>query len=145
MVGALGVCTVSASSHLCAASLLWSDHVADLTARSPHRQTTMAEQTQARYAFVTLLTSDSYLPGALTAVHSLLDVEGTRPDQPFDTVCLVTPATVGQDAIKALNKTFDHVVGVAEITTSNWANLDLLGESCLSPSENAESRPSTAS
>lgn len=85
----------------------------------------MAPTTQ---AFVTLLTSDSYLPGVLTCINSLLDVEGVHPNTPFKTVCLVTPATVGQAAIKALEKTFDQVVGVEEITTTSWAELDLLGE-----------------
>lgn len=83
-----------------------------------------------RRAFVTLLTSDSYLAGALTCINSLLDVEGAA-SQGFDTVCLVTPATVGQSSIKALQKTFDAVVGVAEITTESWKELDLLGESLL--------------
>lgn len=83
-----------------------------------------------RRAFVTLLTSDSYLAGALTCINSLLDVEGAA-SKGFDTVCLVTPATVGQASMKALQKTFDAVVGVAEITTESWKELDLLGESLL--------------
>ena len=89
-----------------------------------------ATTTRQRRAFVTLLTSDSYLAGALTCVNSLLDVEGTA-SLDFETVCLVTPATVGQASIKALQKTFDAVVGVAEITTESWKELDLLGESTL--------------
>jgi glycogenin glucosyltransferase len=78
------------------------------------------------FAFVTLLTSDSYLPGALTSINSLLDVEGAQHRE-FDTVCLVTPSTVGQASIKALQNTFDCVIGVAEITTESWRELDLLG------------------
>lgn len=65
----------------------------------------------------------------MTCINSLLDVEGTA-SLDFETVCLVTPATVGQASLKALQKTFDAVVGVAEITTESWKELDLLGE-CL--------------
>jgi hypothetical protein len=79
-------------------------------------------------AFVTLLTSDSYLAGALTAIHSVLDAEGVQLRRAFETVCLVTPATVSQAAIKALERTFDRVIGVEEITTESWSELDLLGE-----------------
>lgn len=80
------------------------------------------------FAVVTLLTSDSYLAGALTTLKSLLDVEGSSPEKSFETVCLVTPSTVGQSSIKALERCFDRVVGVEEITTSSWTELDLLGE-----------------
>ena len=83
------------------------------------------------HAFVTLITTDSYLPGALTCVASLLDAEGNDPtNKKFDTVCLVTPATVGHESIKALQKAFDVVVGVEAISTSNRNSkeLDLLGE-----------------
>lgn len=79
-----------------------------------------------------MLTSDTYLAGALVAINSLLDVEHsarkTTLARDFETVCLVTPATVGQQSIKALQKTFDCVVGVAEIETESWTELDLLGE-----------------
>lgn len=81
-----------------------------------------------RKAFCTLLTTDSYLAGALVCVNSLLDVERSTNQRQWDTVCLVTPSTVGQASIKALQKTFDAVVGVAEITTESWKELDLLGE-----------------
>lgn len=79
------------------------------------------------FAVVTLLTTDSYLPGALTAIHSLLDIEGPAPFRPFETVCLVTPSTVSHDTLQALEKVFDRVVGVEEIVTQSWTELDLLG------------------
>lgn len=91
----------------------------------------MASQAQAQarpFAVATLLTSDSYLPGALTAIQSLLDVEGASPSRPFDTVCILTPATVGHESIQAAETVFDHVIGVEEITTTSWDELDLLGE-----------------
>ncbi|KAK4055735.1 glycogenin glucosyltransferase [Microbotryomycetes sp. JL201] len=89
--------------------------------------------TDSRHAVVHLLTSDSYLPGVLVSHASLLDVEGGLRKQ-FDTVCIVTPETVSQRAIKALQNTFDRVVGVQQIESDSWANLDLLGRRDLSAS-----------
>ncbi|GAA5965772.1 hypothetical protein JCM3765_007340 [Sporobolomyces pararoseus] len=89
-----------------------------------------------RFAFVTLLTSDSYLAGALTTINSVLDVEPFTPhdQRKFDTVCLVSPATVGHSSLKALEKTFDAIVGVEQIITESWGNLDLLGRRDLAAS-----------
>ena len=81
------------------------------------------------FAFVTLITTDSYLPGALTCVKSLLDAEGNDPtNKKFHTVCLVTPSTVAHASLKALQKAFDVVVGVEPIVTKNLKELDLLGK-----------------
>jgi len=89
-----------------------------------------------RFAFVTLLTSDSYLAGALTTINSVLDIEPFTPhsQRTFDTVCLVSPSTVGHASLKALEKVFDVVVGVEQIITESWGNLDLLGELSLDSS-----------
>lgn len=80
------------------------------------------------FAFVTLVTSDHYLPGALVVSHSLREVEGPTPTNPYDTVCVVTPATVSVETIRALRRVFDLVVGVEEIRTRSWEELALLGE-----------------
>lgn len=85
-----------------------------------------------RYAVVTLVTSDSYLPGALVALNSLLDAEGAPPSptaRAFATVCLATPASVGHATLQALDKAFDQVIGVEPILTQSWEELRLLGES----------------
>ena len=82
-----------------------------------------------RHAFVTLLTSNHYLPGALTLVSSLTDVERDR--DLFDTVCIVTVPNVSHDAVAALHRSFDVVVGVDTILSPSTANLELLGESDL--------------
>ncbi len=82
------------------------------------------------YAFVTLLTSDSYLPGALTLVAALSDIHpspATPPEVAFQTVCLVTPETVDVASIKLLRKSFDVVVGVEVIEEDNERGLQLLG------------------
>ncbi|KAK4056553.1 glycogenin glucosyltransferase [Microbotryomycetes sp. JL221] len=88
----------------------------------------------ARSAVVHLLTTDSYLPGVLVSHASLLDAEGGQNQKEFDTVCIVTPETVSQRSIKALQNTFDCVVGVAQIESDSWANLDLLGRRDLAAS-----------
>jgi hypothetical protein len=84
------------------------------------------------YAFVTLVTSDSYLPGALAISGALKDVHQTEPHQvEYDTVCLVTPETLDITTIKLLRKTYDIVVGVEVIGQSDPTGLNLLGESLL--------------
>jgi hypothetical protein len=83
------------------------------------------------YAFVTLLTSDSYLPGVLTLAAALKDIHPSPPAPPevdFQTVCLVTPETVDIASIKLLRKAFDLVVGVEIIEEDNERGLQLLGE-----------------
>ena len=83
------------------------------------------------YAFVTLLTSDSYLPGVLTLAAALKDVHPSpalHPEVDFQTVCLVTPETVDISSIKLLRKAFDIVVGVELIEENNDRGLQLLGE-----------------
>jgi hypothetical protein len=83
------------------------------------------------YAFVTLLTSDSYLPGVLTLAAALKDIHPSPPVHPevdFQTVCLVTPETVDIASIKLLRKAFDLVVGVEIIEEDNERGLRLLGE-----------------
>ena len=83
------------------------------------------------YAFVSLLTSDSYLPGVLTLAAALKDIHPSPPVPPevdFQTVCLVTPETVDITSIKLLRKAFDLVVGVEIIEEDNERGLQLLGE-----------------
>lgn len=83
------------------------------------------------YAFVTLVSSDAYLPGALAQVAALRDVHPTTPsppEVPFQTVCLVTPETLDVTTIKFLRRAFDLVVGVEVLEQENNSNLKLLGE-----------------
>jgi glycogenin len=83
------------------------------------------------YAFVTLITSDSYLPGALALVAALKDLHPsprTAPEADFQTVCLVTPETVDVKSIKLLRGVFDLVVGVEIIEQEDEKNLRLLGK-----------------
>ena len=83
------------------------------------------------FAFVTLLTSDRYLPGCLTAIHSLLDCEGGQTANDFDTVCLVTPATLSVESIKSVRSVFSLVVGVEAIESNSHKELNLLGTHTL--------------
>jgi hypothetical protein len=84
------------------------------------------------FAFVTLLSSDSYLPGALVLAASLHDLHPTpavAPEVDFKTVCLVTPETVDVKSIKALRKAYDIVIGVEVLESeTNSRGLQLLGE-----------------
>lgn len=85
----------------------------------------------APYAFVTLVSSDSYLPGALAVAGALKDVHPSPPvppEVPFQTVCLVTPETVDVSTIKLLRGAFDTVIGVEIIGQADEKGLKLLGE-----------------
>ncbi|MCO5590113.1 hypothetical protein L7F22_044082 [Adiantum nelumboides] len=99
-----------------------------------------------RFAFVTLVTTDHYLPGALVLVHSLRQAHTTisKPagaltpadlanlgaaglsnrtsiDKKVDLVCLVTPATISVRTVKTLVRYFDKVVGVEPLSFSSLA------------------------
>jgi glycogenin glucosyltransferase len=91
-----------------------------------------------RYAFVTLLTSDSYLPGALTLAAALRDIHpkpAVEPEVDFETACIVTPETVDVSSIKLLRGAFDVVIGVEIIEEGDKKGLDLLGKSRCPVSE----------
>ncbi|KAF7307070.1 putative glycosyltransferase family 8 protein GLGEN [Mycena indigotica] len=82
------------------------------------------------FAFVTLLTSEAYLPGALTLAGALRDLHpspAVSPEVDFQTVCLVTPESVDVSAIKLLRRAFDVVVGVEIIGQEDEKGLKLLG------------------
>ncbi|KAF8203061.1 glycosyltransferase family 8 protein [Pholiota molesta] len=82
------------------------------------------------YAFVSLVSSDAYLPGALAQVAALRDLHPSPPvppELPFATVCLVTPESVDVATIRRLRHAFDHVIGVEILEQPNNAGLKLLG------------------
>jgi hypothetical protein len=84
-------------------------------------------------AFVTLLTTDSYLPGALVLLHSLHELHPSPRD--FKIVALVTPETVDAKSIGALRKAgYDLVIGVEPIGsgTPGKEALNLMGMCLLS-------------
>lgn len=83
-------------------------------------------------AFVTLLTSTSYLPGTLTLLHALNELHPSPRD--FKIVCLVTPETVDARTIGSLrNAGYDLVIGVEPIASgpSGRSGLQLMGRSLL--------------
>jgi len=88
------------------------------------------------YAFVTLITSDAYLPGALALAAALKDLHPSPPIPPeveFQKVCLVTPETVDVSTIKLLRRAYDIVIGVEVITQPDaQRNLTLLGKCAAS-------------
>lgn len=83
------------------------------------------------FAFVTLVTSDYYLPGALAVAAALKDLHPNPPQPPeveFQTVCLVTPESVDVSSIKLLRRAFNIVIGVELIEQEDEKGLQLLGE-----------------
>jgi glycogenin glucosyltransferase len=83
------------------------------------------------FAFVTLVSSDSYLPGALAQVAAIRDLHPSPKQPDFQTVCLVTPESLNVATIKHLRKEFDLVVGVEILEQENQKALQLLGTSRL--------------
>ena len=84
------------------------------------------------FAFATLVTSDDYGKGALVVGAALRELHPSPPTPPevaFQTVCIVTPETVGVSTIKELRNTFDVVVGVEVIDEHFADGLALLGAS----------------
>lgn len=80
-------------------------------------------------AFVTLLTTPAYLPGALVLLHSLLELHPAPRD--FKTVCIVTPESVDAKVIGELrNAGYDLVIGVEGISSgvTGEDGLNLMGE-----------------
>ncbi|GJE85833.1 glycosyltransferase family 8 protein [Phanerochaete sordida] len=82
------------------------------------------------YAFVTLVSSDFYLPGALALAAALKDLHPfppTPPEVEFQTVCLVTPETVDVSTTKLLRSVYNVVIGVEIIEQEDDRKLRLLG------------------
>jgi alpha-N-acetylglucosamine transferase len=73
-------------------------------------------------AFVTLLTSDNYLPGALVLAKSLKKVGTVLP-----IVVLATKEYVSEVAGRILAAVFDEVIWVDAIHSLDFDNLKLLG------------------
>lgn len=86
-------------------------------------------------AFVTLLNSSSYLPGALVLCHALNDLHPHPREIEFQTVCVVTPETVDVGSIKQLRQAFDVVIGVEVIASGAEGEdgLNLMGKFVISP------------
>lgn len=78
--------------------------------------------TLSKFAYVTLVTSDSYVVGALVLSHSL-----RKRGCQHDIVCIVTPETVSTAAVSVLHSHFDRVVPVGLLRSKDYDNLELLG------------------
>ncbi|KAJ1657483.1 glycogenin glucosyltransferase [Dispira simplex] len=74
------------------------------------------------YAYVTLVTSEPYVAGALALAQSLRITQ-----TPHKLVCLVTPPLVATAGFAQLLATFDSVVTVAERNSMDADSLQLLG------------------
>ncbi|KAI9088836.1 nucleotide-diphospho-sugar transferase [Phlyctochytrium arcticum] len=79
-----------------------------------------------RCAYVTLLTSDSYLPGVLVLAASLRSSLTRIP-----LICMVPTNALSDYALGAVRQAFDRVVDVSMFRSESHANLQLLGRSDL--------------
>ncbi|TLD19779.1 hypothetical protein PspLS_09532 [Pyricularia sp. CBS 133598] len=75
----------------------------------------------AEEAYITLLLSDNYLPGALVLAHSLRDAGTTRK-----LAVMVTLDTVAAKVITQLKAVYDYVIPVPRIRNERPANLYLM-------------------
>lgn len=78
------------------------------------------------YAFATLLTSDSYLPGALVLASSLRSTITRYP-----LICLYPTNALSQGALSALQQAYDRIVEVPLLRSASTDNLQLLGRTEL--------------
>ncbi|KAJ2851244.1 glycogenin glucosyltransferase [Coemansia brasiliensis] len=81
-----------------------------------------ANSDKARVCFATLLTTDSYLHGALTLAASLRET-GTS----YEIICLVADSQLSKPTLERLEQAFDRVVNVPILQSNDYANLTLLG------------------
>ncbi|KAI4714435.1 hypothetical protein J4E89_000115 [Alternaria sp. Ai002NY15] len=73
-------------------------------------------------AYITLLMSDSYLPGAVVLANSLRDAGTTKK-----LAVLVTMETLSADTISELKALYDYLIPVERIRNANPANLYVMG------------------
>ncbi|KAJ2610683.1 glycogenin glucosyltransferase [Coemansia sp. RSA 1365] len=78
--------------------------------------------TKTRVCFATLLTTDSYLHGALTLAASLR-ATGTA----YEIICLVADGQLSRPALERLQSSFDRVVNIPILQSANMDNLALMG------------------
>ncbi|KAJ2538795.1 glycogenin glucosyltransferase, partial [Coemansia sp. RSA 1933] len=77
---------------------------------------------QPRCAYATLVTSDSYVDGALVLLHSL-----RRALTPYSIVCLATPASLSADSLQRLRQHFDGVIETDLHRSTDHRALAVLG------------------
>ncbi|KAJ2385153.1 glycogenin glucosyltransferase, partial [Coemansia sp. RSA 2611] len=74
-----------------------------------------------RFAYVTLVTSDGYVDGALVLLHSL-----RRTLTPHSVLCLVTPSALSSGSLQRLHQHFDGVIETDLQQSTDDRNLALL-------------------
>ncbi|KAJ1906456.1 Glycogenin-2 [Coemansia sp. IMI 209127] len=77
---------------------------------------------QPRCAYVTLVTSDSYVDGALVLLYSL-----RRALTPYSIVCLATPTSLSASSLQRLRRHFDGVIETDLHRSSDHRALAILG------------------
>lgn len=89
--------------------------------RSDSSSISIGNKSSGQHAFVTMVTSDSYVAGALVLAHSLREAGTTYPIE-----CIVT-SNVSQESIGIMRKTFSGVHVVEKLDSASTENLRLLG------------------
>ncbi|KAJ2661875.1 glycogenin glucosyltransferase [Coemansia sp. RSA 1200] len=92
------------------------------TRRAAAAYTDTSTPWQPRHAYVTLVTSDSYVDGALVLLHSL-----RRMLTPYSIVCLATPASLSAHSLRRLRQHFDGVIETDLHRSTNNHALAVLG------------------
>ncbi|KAJ1798397.1 Glycogenin-1, partial [Coemansia sp. RSA 2599] len=82
----------------------------------------MSDSGPKQRCFATLLTTDSYLHGALTLAASIRQTATSH-----EIICLVAEGQLSKPALERLSLAFDRVVSVPVLDTQDYANLALLG------------------
>ncbi|KAJ2059566.1 glycogenin glucosyltransferase [Coemansia sp. S146] len=85
-------------------------------------RTKEAAEASPRFAYATLVTTDSYVDGALVLLHSL-----RRTLTPYSIVCLATPSSLSEHSLQRLRAHFDGVIEAELRLSTDDDNLDLLG------------------
>jgi hypothetical protein len=80
------------------------------------------ETAKGRHAFVTLITSDSYIPGALVLAKS---IKATGSKHPL--AVLVVQNSVSSEGLDILRHNYDYVIPVPELRSNQPRELHLLG------------------
>ncbi|KAJ1936059.1 glycogenin glucosyltransferase, partial [Linderina pennispora] len=79
-------------------------------------------RTAGRFAYVTLVTSDGYVDGALVLLHSL-----RRTLTGHNILCLATPSTLSPQSLLRLHKHFDGVIETDLQLSDDHRGLSVLG------------------
>lgn len=95
---------------------------ADIGGDGEGKQGLQRQSSNKGFAYVTLVTSDAYVDGALVLLHSL-----RQTLTPHSILCLATTSDLSQHSLDRLYKHFDGVIGTTVLQSTDNEGLGLLG------------------